>query len=146
LHLACQEDRLDIIKFLLDSKADINKQSKKSLATPLHVAINDKHFAACKLILGYEQVVSDQNLERGIVMAKERESPEIQVLLEKELERRQDLIQIDQYPKPTQKNCSFCKEVPEKRKKCGKCKIAIYCSKECQSQHWTNHKLECSVE
>jgi hypothetical protein len=81
LHVACQEGRLDIIKFLFESKADINKQTEKILSTPLHSAIYKNQFAACKLILGFEQGASDQNLERGTEIAKDLKSPEIQVLL-----------------------------------------------------------------
>jgi hypothetical protein len=28
--------------------------------------------------------------------------------------------------------------------KCSKCRIAVYCSKECQTKHWINHKHLCS--
>lgn len=32
--------------------------------------------------------------------------------------------------------CFYCGKKMEKRLKCGKCKIAIYCSRECQSKDW----------
>lgn len=43
--------------------------------------------------------------------------------------------------------CCICK-VPEalegpKLKRCGKCRIPCYCSKECQLKHWPVHKKEC---
>jgi hypothetical protein len=135
---------LSIIKFLLDNNAVFNKQTEIILNyTPLHSAIHENHFAVCKLILGYEQAVTHQNVERGIEIAKLKQHLEIQVLLEKELERRHELINSTQDPKTGQKICSFCKQIPEKRKKCGKCKIAIYCSRECQAQDWMIHKLKC---
>ena len=30
-------------------------------------------------------------------------------------------------------------------KYCGNCKLALYCSKECQIHHWHKHKLECKL-
>jgi hypothetical protein len=133
LYAACQEDRQDIIKFLLDNKADINKQTERLPCTPLHSAIHKKHLSACKLILGYDQALSDQNLEKGIEIAKLKQHLEVQAVLETEVKRRQGLVQSAHDAKPAQKICSFCKEVPEKRKKCGKCKFTFYCSRECQA-------------
>jgi ankyrin repeat protein len=103
LHVACQEGILDIIKFLLDSNTDINKHTGKLYTTPLHSAIQKKQFAACKLILGYEQAVSDQNLERGMEISKQMQLTEIQALLESELDRRRELINSAQDSKPGQK-------------------------------------------
>jgi hypothetical protein len=31
----------------------------------------------------------------------------------------------------------------EASKKCGKCKIVMYCNKECQLSHWSTHRLIC---
>jgi hypothetical protein len=33
-----------------------------------------------------------------------------------------------------------------KMSKCGRCKRAAYCSKECQRDHWKIHKLDCDEE
>merc|ERR1719473_2135164 len=44
------------------------------------------------------------------------------------------------------KHCSFCGEDEVRRKQfkqCGQCELAIYCSKDCQVQHWTRHKHVC---
>jgi len=40
-----------------------------------------------------------------------------------------------------------CNKLEEKRgdfKRCGACKNAFYCSKECQNEDWQNHKKNCS--
>ena len=37
--------------------------------------------------------------------------------------------------------CSNCGS--EASKKCGQCKITVYCNKECQQSHWSTHRLEC---
>ncbi len=40
--------------------------------------------------------------------------------------------------------CAACKEIPEKLKRCGRCRVVIYCSVECQRGHWIEHKAACS--
>lgn len=48
---------------------------------------------------------------------------------------------------PVPSACIACKKVPESNKqlsKCGKCAHALYCSRECQVQHWDLHKSTCS--
>lgn len=43
--------------------------------------------------------------------------------------------------------CSFCDRLPmpdeESFKRCGQCKVAKYCSSECQKAAWASHKTEC---
>jgi ankyrin repeat protein len=93
LHIACQNGHVDVIEFLLDNDADINKQVEKTRMTPLHYAIHQKQISACKLILKYEQV-SNQNIESGITMSRIAKSPEIQSLLEKALKSRRKVILV----------------------------------------------------
>lgn len=38
--------------------------------------------------------------------------------------------------------CFGCKRL-NASKRCGRCKIAVYCSEECQKKDWENHKLVC---
>lgn len=40
-----------------------------------------------------------------------------------------------------QRVCTFCNLAS--RFRCGKCKDSRYCSKECQSKDWKNHKNNC---
>jgi ankyrin repeat protein len=90
--MACQNGHVDIIEFLLDNEADINKQNVNRI-TPLHSAIYAKKFLACKLILEYEQV-SNQNIESGITMSRIAKAPEIQALMEKALKKRRKVILV----------------------------------------------------
>jgi len=39
--------------------------------------------------------------------------------------------------------CRHCSKTSESLQKCGRCKIACYCSKECQTAHWSTHKTNC---
>ena len=41
------------------------------------------------------------------------------------------------------KTCANCGIKREKMQKCGRCKKAHYCSKECQAQAWPEHKKAC---
>lgn len=41
--------------------------------------------------------------------------------------------------------CGYCdKEKKNKLKKCSRCKVYYYCSKECQKKDWPRHKLQCN--
>jgi hypothetical protein len=92
LHVACGKGHLPVIKFLLDSGSDINKQDPDRFS-PLHQAIYGKQFKACELILKYEQV-SNQNIESGITMSRIEQAPEIQALLENALKKRRKVILV----------------------------------------------------
>ncbi|KJA26602.1 hypothetical protein HYPSUDRAFT_36315 [Hypholoma sublateritium FD-334 SS-4] len=39
--------------------------------------------------------------------------------------------------------CSFCSKSQMDKLVCSKCKVAAYCSKECQKKEWPSHKLVC---
>ncbi len=41
--------------------------------------------------------------------------------------------------------CASCKKPSLKMKKCAGCESVNYCSKECQKQHWKEHKAVCIV-
>ena len=46
--------------------------------------------------------------------------------------------------KKNKKKCFCCNGIKGKKmKKCSKCRFAFYCSKLCQKQHWSIHKLNC---
>ena len=39
--------------------------------------------------------------------------------------------------------CSACKKVSQSLKRCSRCRSTVYCSVECQRQHWAQHKMAC---
>ena len=41
--------------------------------------------------------------------------------------------------------CNFCSKHSDTLKKCKRCGVAQYCGKECQVNHWQQHKLECKT-
>ncbi|EFX85370.1 hypothetical protein DAPPUDRAFT_237975 [Daphnia pulex] len=42
-----------------------------------------------------------------------------------------------------EKCCAVCKKIPEKLKRCSRCRSTFYCSVECQHSHWPMHKILC---
>ncbi|KAF8878364.1 hypothetical protein CPB84DRAFT_1688354, partial [Gymnopilus junonius] len=43
-------------------------------------------------------------------------------------------------------NCMTCgKDAQSDLKVCSGCKVAKYCSKQCQKEDWKNHKKECTI-
>jgi ankyrin repeat protein len=83
---------VDIVEFLMDNNADVNKQNPKSFSS-LHCAIYGKQINVCSLILKYEQV-SNQNIESGITLSKIYDTPEIRKLLEKAIKKRRKVILV----------------------------------------------------
>eukprot|EP01114_Cavostelium_apophysatum_P023182 TRINITY_DN8656_c0_g1_i1.p1 TRINITY_DN8656_c0_g1~~TRINITY_DN8656_c0_g1_i1.p1 ORF type:complete len:274 (-),score=19.54 TRINITY_DN8656_c0_g1_i1:126-947(-) len=42
-------------------------------------------------------------------------------------------------------SCKYCSKLGEDLKKCGKCRKAVYCSRECQVKDWSVHKRTCTI-
>mmetsp|Transcript_17567 Transcript_17567/g.42628 ORF Transcript_17567/g.42628 Transcript_17567/m.42628 type:complete len:203 (-) Transcript_17567:293-901(-) len=47
-------------------------------------------------------------------------------------------------PLPSQLACAACEKKLAVMKRCTRCRCTYYCSRECQVQHWSTHKAECS--
>ena len=45
-----------------------------------------------------------------------------------------------------EKQCCFCKNVSTGKKRCSRCKTAVYCDADCQRQDWKAHQPFCKVE
>lgn len=53
------------------------------------------------------------------------------------------LLHTDDNPTPHYDHCAQCTK-PQASKRCAKCKIVSYCSRECQAKHWKRvHKASC---
>ena len=49
----------------------------------------------------------------------------------------------DSFKEPIKMFCTFCKKQKESMKKCSRCKLNRYCSRECQKNDWKEHKTIC---
>lgn len=49
----------------------------------------------------------------------------------------------DAFSSYTNENCVVCASSVQKLRFCGRCKVALYCSKEHQTEHWSTHKHHC---
>ena len=54
-------------------------------------------------------------------------------------------IYLRERPKPRLSECSYCKEVKDRRELylCSSCLYHHYCGVDCQTKHWPKHKLDC---
>jgi hypothetical protein len=41
------------------------------------------------------------------------------------------------------RKCEKCDDASERFKQCSRCKVAYYCTRDCQKNHWSVHKKEC---
>jgi hypothetical protein len=87
-----------------------------------------RHATMTKQVAEYreKQGVSSQQALKEQVMLKEKTAP---------------------LGDPTSSPCCYkCRKVLENAKRCGACRIALYCGRECQQQHWPQHKVYCVPE
>ena len=114
---------LSVVKLLLQNGADANQKDNDG-KTPLMLAFENNDLELFELILKHGNNV---------------DTTEIQTIYDanpNDEEKRELYHLLNKY------NCRFCKRRTN-HKKCGKCRVARYCSKKCQTNDWENHKEEC---
>jgi hypothetical protein len=57
---------------------------------------------------------------------------------------------VDVIKKLLASHCSTCKKTKEREEDppldtCSRCRLACYCSKKCQREHWVSHKEICKM-
>jgi ankyrin repeat protein len=68
LHLAVQQEQLELVEFLLGDKADVNKANKKGF-TSLHLAAQKGNFSICSTLLKYGADVNQKfPVDRGTAL------------------------------------------------------------------------------
>ena len=96
LHLASDESHIEVVKYLLNNGADINKESSTGI-TPLHLAIKKGHSEVVKELLDRDANIGVTQLEMAIekgnqdvldMLAKHFLSPKGMEFIEKEIESK----------------------------------------------------------
>jgi hypothetical protein len=62
---------------------------------------------------------------------------------ERAIKHRARLARIDARHRWRRKHCHLCHGLPRFPLRCARCRNARYCTKDCQSRHWSVHKAEC---
>jgi ankyrin repeat protein len=132
LYVAAEKGHVGLVRALLESGAgvDVNAARSDGRGSPLSVACQLGHWPYCKivsLLLDHGAVETACSMSSGGVVQKLEDiasDPQMLRLL-------------------ARKRCVMCDKLSAV-KKCGRCRHVGYCSKECQREHWAQHKLACT--
>jgi hypothetical protein len=164
LLLAAQGDHVEVVRMLLDGGADANKARTDDGTTPLLIAAEKGHVGvACALLESGGGV--DVNAARRdgggsplSVACQHGHCKVVSLLLNHgavetacstatpsggAARKLEDIASDAQMLRLlVRKRCGMCDKLCAV-KKCGRCRHVGYCSKECQREHWAQHKLAC---
>jgi hypothetical protein len=148
LMCAACESRVDCARLLLDRGANKEVRAHNGL-TALMIATFQGHVDCVRLLLvgGANKDIKDKSGSTALDMAlKSGKSAVARLIASHSGAECCDMAQMD--PKRRAKfmgrSCYNCfKTQPDTLQKCGLCKVAQYCSKECQLTNWPRHKTTC---
>jgi ankyrin repeat protein len=129
LYVAAEQGHVGDVCALLQSGAgvDVNAAQSDGGGSPLSVACQRGHCKVVSLLLDHGAVETAFSMPSGGTARKlEDTASDVQMLR---------LL--------ARKRCTMCDRLCAV-KKCGRCRHVGYCSKECQSEHWGQHKLACT--
>jgi hypothetical protein len=138
----------DCVRLLMDRGADRDAKSKHG-STALMVATVQGHADCVRLLLdgGANKEIKDMNGKTALDWALECGKVDVARLIRSYPGSRSDgIARMDpkMRAKFTGRSCYSCfKTQPGKLQKCGLCRAAQYCSKECQLSDWPRHKTTC---
>jgi ankyrin repeat protein len=172
LHLAASNNFLDIVKLLIDHKANVNIQDNRGY-TPLIMAASEGYTECVKRLADAGADVNYRSMDDYTTAiyhaAGSNRLKVVRLLLERGAdplstrnEKGETLAEIARQNKKEdmaylletwvslsledrQKMCVYCnKYIEGNMKRCARCKIPWYCSKTCQTKDWDKHKLHCA--
>ncbi|TFK66409.1 ankyrin [Pluteus cervinus] len=133
--------RLDLAKALLEAGANVNHQNRYG-ETAMNGAFQHSHTGAVDLLMEYKADLNIPDAD-GLTSMKFFLScgPQITATVRKWLKK----MNGEEEAPLTQKRCDYeeCGATDKPLKNCGRCKVARYCSVECQRKHWKAHKPMC---
>jgi FOG: Ankyrin repeat len=121
------QDYMAIVEMLIARGANVNYETGLRF-TPLHWALAYYNRDIARMLIRHKanaSLVSSDGLMPSAMIAKEGDT---QMLAEIEMVKKQG-------------TCSVCSK--QATQKCGKCKLAYYCSAQCQKDSWAQHKSFC---
>ncbi|KAF8814880.1 ankyrin [Phlegmacium glaucopus] len=140
LHHAVSSDSLQVplARALLQAGADVNYQSRYG-EVPLWGAFMKGHLAGIDLLMEFGADLDIQEADgttprKGILSF----GPQVTATVQKWIQRRagEEMPQVE-------KRCDHCLRMDRSLKNCSKCRVARYCSVECQGKAWPEHKTTC---
>ena len=127
LHTAIESGHFEVAWVLLENGADVNAARSDGGATPLAFACQQGHCKVVSLLLNHGAVETACSMPSGQSVRKLEDvasSAEMLRLL-------------------ARKRCAICDKLCRVQK-CGRCRLVLYCSKECQRGHWAQHSPVCT--
>ncbi|TFK66411.1 ankyrin [Pluteus cervinus] len=133
--------RLDLAKTLLEAGANVDHQNRYG-ETAMNGAFQHNHPEAVDLLMEWKADLSIPDADGLTSMEFFLNcGPQITATVRKWLKK----MNGEGEAPLTQKRCDYeeCGVMDKPLKNCGRCKVARYCSVECQRKHWKAHKPIC---
>jgi len=160
-YVACQINNIEIAEYLLSHGADINIPDEDG-NSPLMSALSCDKVELFQFLIDNNAKIS--NLDT--IRAKELGRKKMYAILKQRMQQQPPPKQQQQQQTPQQKlqqpintpikkirmcnnfqndcqHSSYHTNNPANLKLCSGCENAMYCSTECQKQHWAEHKTNC---
>ena len=160
--MSSENGHQEAVKLLLAKGAKVD-QANNDGDTPLSVSSQNGHLEVVKLLLANGKKV---NQAEGGEKEEEEEEEEVRKCLEcdkeagpctrfcsRECQFREEARRAEEAkeereegePKRKVRVCENCSKVAETMQKCSRCRLARYCSEECQLEDWKEHKKSCMM-
>lgn len=139
LHRAAKSGRVEAVELLLQHGAEVNARDFVG-NTPLHLAAR-RNLAACARALLEGGAIKDAENNEGKATYELCTDANVREIILRYGEEEEETDESGR-PLPKRRSCWNCGKLAESR--CTGCRVANYCSGDCQKKHWKEHKDECA--